>query len=222
MKLLWTSTTWVGTHYEPPRNANHETNAPNRWHLAIFAACFLVMPWVSPRLFVYLCGLILGFVLFCAYLKWQPFMACMFLPLFVLASPAVSIVRPPILQFAMAAILLDTARAPLFQNWVRPLKGPDSILHHSRDEQYFNDLHEWNLRAKTLEQVDAAARSGCLLIGIDSNELQIEYPFEALLRERNPQVQFVHVNVTNQSKKYKKMNQPQPCHIVKLQPGPRN
>jgi hypothetical protein len=214
------ATTWLWTKYEPPRNANHETNAPNRWHLAILAACFLLMPWRSPRLFLYLCGLIAGFVLLCFYLKWQLFMARMFLPLFVLASPAVVIVRPRILQLALVLLLLDTARPYLFENWVRPLKGPNSILRTSRDSQYFNDLHPWNIQARTLEEVDAAARSGCSLIGIDINELQLEYPFEALLRERNPQVQFVHVNVTNQSKKYEKPDQPRPCRIVRLQGAP--
>jgi hypothetical protein len=210
------ATTFLWSHYEPPRNANHETNAPNRWHLAILAACFLILPWRSPRLFVYLCGLLAGFVIFCAYLKWQPFMARMFLPLFVLACPAASIVRPRLLQLGLVLLLLDTAKPYLFENWVRPLKGPHSILRTSRDDQYFNDLHAWNIQAKYLDEVDATARSGCSLIGIDINELQLEYPFEVLLRERNPHVQFVHVNVSDQSKKYEKPNQPQPCRIVKL------
>lgn len=214
------STTWVWTKYEPPRNANHETNAPNRWHLAILAVCFTIMPWRNPRLFLYLCGLIAGFILFCAYLKWQPYMARMFLPLFVLACPAVSIVRPKILQLALVLLLLDTAKPYLFENWVRPLKGPNSILRTTRDSQYFNDLHLWNIEAKTREEIDAAASSGCSLIGIDINELQLEYPFEALLRERNAEVQFVHVNVMNQSKMYEKSAQPKPCRIVKLEGAP--
>jgi len=214
------STTWVSTKYEPPRNANHETNAPNRWHLAILALCFLVMPWFNRRLFVYLCGLIAGFILFCVYLKWQPYMARMFLPLFVLACPAVMVIRPIILQLALLLLLLDTAKPYLFENWVRPLQGPNSILSTTRDSQYFNDLHLWNIEPRTLEQVDAAASSGCSLIGIDINDLQLEYPFEALLRERNRQVQFVHTNVANQSKKYEKPDQPQPCRVVKLQSTP--
>jgi len=212
--------TWVWTKYERPRNANHETNAPNRWHLAILALCFVVMPWRNPRLFIYLCGLIAGFILFCAYLKWQPYMARMFLPLFVLASPAVMIVRPNLLQLALVLLLLDTAKPYLLENWVRPLNGPNSILRTTRDSQYFNDLHLWNIQAKTLDEVNAAANSGCSLIGIDINELQLEYPFEALLRERNPQVQFIHVNVTNQSKKYEISNQPKPCRVVKLESTP--
>jgi hypothetical protein len=214
------ATTWVWTKYQPPRNANHETNAANRWHLAILVVCFLIMPWRHPRLFLYLCGLAAGFILFCAYLKWQPYMARMFLPLFVLASPSVIIIRPKILQLALVLLLLDTARPYLFENWVRPLKSPTSILRTSRDSQYFNDLHLWNIEDKTLEQVDAALSSGCSFIGIDINDLQLEYPFEALLRERNPKVQFVHINVSNPSKKYEKPDQPQPCRSVKLQGSP--
>jgi hypothetical protein len=209
------ATTWPWTKYEPPRNANHETNAPNRWHLAILAVCFAIMPWRNPRLAIYLCGLVVGFILFCAYLKWQLFMGRMLLPLLVLACPAVIIIRPKILQLALFLLLLDNAKPYLFENWVRPLKGPNSILRTTRDSQYFNDLHSWNIEAKTREQVDAAAASGCSLIGIDINDLQLEYPFEALLRERNPQVQFVHVNVTNPSKKYE--SPAQPCRVVKLE-----
>jgi hypothetical protein len=179
------------------------------------------MPWRNPRLFLYLCGLIACFILFCAYLKWQPYMARMFcLALCVLACPAVSIIGPKILQLALVVLLLDTAEPYLFENWVRPIKGPHSTLRASRDDQYFNDLHAWKMQAQTVEEVDAAARSGCTLIGIDINELQIEYPFEALLRERNPDVQFVHVNVVNQSKKYENPDQPKPCRIVKLQTTP--
>jgi 4-amino-4-deoxy-L-arabinose transferase-like glycosyltransferase len=214
------ATTWPWAQFEAPRNTNHETDAPNRWHLAVLALCFALMPWRSRRLFLHLLALIAGFVLFCAYLKWQPFMARMFLPLFVLACPAVVVVRPRMLQLALVLLLLDTAKPYLFENWVRPLKGPHSILRAPRDEAYFNDLHSLNIQPLTIEQVESAASSGCSLIGIDSNELQIEYPFEALLRERNPGVQFVHVNIENPSEKYEKPDQPKPCRVVKLRRGP--
>jgi hypothetical protein len=211
------STTWVGAHYEPPKNANHETNAGNRWHLVILAGCVVFLTRRNPRLFLYLCGLIAGFVLFCGYLKWQPYMARMFLPLFVLACPAVIVIRPRILQLALVLLLLDTAKPYLFENWVRPLKGPNSILRTTRDSQYFNDLHLWNVEPIYLREVDEAAKSGCQLVGIDINDLQLEYPFEALLRERNASVQFVHVNVANASRKYEKPDAPKPCRIVKLE-----
>ena len=46
------------------------------------------------------------------------------------------------------------------------------------------------------------ARSGCTRIGLDISENQLEYPFQALLRERNPKVRFVHTGVTNASARY--------------------
>ncbi len=143
-------------------------------------------------------------------------MARMFLPLFVLACPAVIILRPKIVQFLLVLLLLDIAKPFLLENWVRPLKGPIVLLRTSREDAYFNDLHEWNMQSQTLESVDVAARSGCLLVGIDTNDLQIEYPFEVLLKERNPRVQFVHVGVLNASRKYQKADAPRPCAIVKL------
>ena len=74
------ATTWRWSAYAPPRNANHEADAPNRVPLAILAALFGVLLWRGARgrdrlLALYALSLVVGFVAFCAYLKWQPFMA---------------------------------------------------------------------------------------------------------------------------------------------------
>lgn len=212
------ATTWPGSAYRAPRNANHEADAGNRWHLLILAVCFLILPWRSRRLLLYAASLAAGFVLFCFYLKWQPFMARMFLPLFVLASPVAGVVgeqiRPAMLQVALCLFLLNNARPYLFENWVRPLEGPRSLLDTSRDENYFADMTQWNNRESYFRAAEAIAKLNCPLLGIDINNLQLEYPIQALLRERNPTIQFVHTGVSGPSAKY---SQPDtPCAILCL------
>ena len=85
-------TTWRGSSFAPPTNANHEANAPNRWHLAIILviACVLILRAFRGRereRALYAVALFCAFVAFCAYLKWQPFLARLLLPLFVLSAP---------------------------------------------------------------------------------------------------------------------------------------
>jgi len=63
-------------------------------------------------------------------------------------------------------------------------------------------MGQWNNRASYLESVDRTARSGCTAVGLDISENQLEYPFQALLRERNPRARFVHTGVTNASARY--------------------
>jgi hypothetical protein len=204
--------------YEPPRYANHEVNAPNRWHLLILAICFAVLPWRSRALLLYATALIAGFVLFCFYLKWQPFMARMFLPLFVLASPIAGVlgeqIRPAVLQVALCLFLFNNARPFLLENWVRPLKGGRSLLRTSRESNYFADMTQWNNRETYLQAVDAVAGLKCSTVGIDINLLQLEYPFEALLLERDRNSRFVHTGVTGPSAKYAKPADP--CAVVCL------
>ena len=214
------ATTWPGATFEPPRNANHEANTSNRWHLLMLAACFLFVTWRFRPLLPYSLALMAGFVLFCLYLKWQPFMARMFLPLFVLASPIAGVVlerlKPVILQIALCVFLLNNARPYLFENWVRPLKGPTSLLRTSRDQNYFADMTQWEERKDFRPAADAAASLACPVIGIDINRFQLEYPFMALVRERNPQVQFVHTGVHNLSMKYAPPVSGAPCAVVCL------
>jgi len=208
------ATTWTWSEYAPPVNANHETNAPNRWELLIFAASLAALPFRREwrPMLAYMLALVAGFALFCFYLKWQPFMARMFLPLFALASAVAGVliekIRPAAIPVLLCVFLLNNARPALFENWVRPLKGERSVLKTSRDLNYFSDMGQWGNRGSYLDAVNAAAGLDCPLIGIDINNFQLEYPFEALLRERKPGVRFVHSGVRGPAAKYARDESP--------------
>jgi hypothetical protein len=189
------ATTWRWTKYEPPRNTNHEASANNRWHLLLavwavgYAAVRRQRAWVRYGL-----ALAGGFLLFCFYLKWQPHMARLLLPLFVLAAPLGGLlfdaIRPAALAVVPCLFLVSLARLPALENWTRPLRGPTSLFRTTRQDNYFRDMVQWNNKAQYLEAVERA--TGCDTVTIDITRNQIEYPIQALLRERNPQVRFQH------------------------------
>jgi hypothetical protein len=159
-----------------------------------------------------------AFVLFCAYLKWQPFQARMLLPLFVLgaasAGVALELVRYTFVQIALCLFLFSGARLPLLQNWVRPLTGPNSIFRTSRQDQYFADLTAWNNKRSYLDSAAAVEQSGCRFVGIDNSVNAIEYPLQVLLlRSGAAGYRFVHTGVRNASVKYSHSTE-QPCIIV--------
>ncbi len=178
------STTWKWTQYGPPRNANHEADANNRWHLLLMAAAGLAAALCRRGSWlIYGAGLAAAFLAFCFYLKWQPFFSRLELPLFVLGAPLIASLltqlRPPILALAVSLFLLDGTRHPLLDNWTRPLRGPRA----TRDLAYFNDLTQFHNREFVLGEVDRVASNGCELVGVDINQSQLEYPLQALLRE---------------------------------------
>ncbi|HWF08445.1 MAG TPA: glycosyltransferase family 39 protein [Bryobacteraceae bacterium] len=225
------ATTWRWTAYHPPSNPNHETDRPAVWHLAILvlaAGVFCIRAIRGRNRFeaAYVAAFGCGILAFCFYLKWQPFGARFFLPLFVLASPLVASFagrarkHDALRQVLLAAVvlfLLDGARRPLLDNWVRPLRGPDSVLHRDRDTQYFADMTTVHNADAYRKSVAALAKLDCGLIGVDSTDFQLEYPFEALLRERKPGVLFIHTAVENPSKQYDPPVRGEPCAVVCLE-----
>jgi len=216
------ATTWRWTTFAPPTNANHEADAPNRLHLAILFALACLLAWRAIRgrdreRAVYALSLALGFVAFCAYLKWQPFSARLFLPLFVLGAPLVSTIRPLWIQVALCLLLLDGARRPTLENWVRPLRGPHNVLTTPRDDQYFADMTQWRDDWPAYpESVAEIEKTKCDVVGIDIANFQLEYPLLALLRERHPQIRFEHTGVENASKRYRQPVDSPPCAVVCL------
>jgi hypothetical protein len=52
------------------------------------------------------------------------------------------------------------------------------------------------------------------MVGIDITQNQLEYPFQALLRERNRDVRFIHVGVENVSARYARPQSPRPCAVL--------
>lgn len=217
------ATTWPRTRFEPPRNTNHEANAPNRWHLALLwlaqgPAIWLALRRGDARWAAYSAVLLSGFLAFCFYLKWQPFMARLMLPLLALAAPMAGFlleqVRFRAVQWLLCLFLLNNARPYLFENWTRPLTGPRSLLRTSREMNYFADLGPWDNLGSYLETVEQTARSGCTEVGIDISRNEIEYPFQALLRRQVPSVRFQHTGVHNASARYADPRAPEPCAVL--------
>ena len=206
------ATTWPDERFTPPRNANHEANAPGRWPLAFLAAGVLVACVRRRWAFVWHAAAVLtGYLAYCAFLKWQPFMSRLESPLLLLGAPLAALVfesvrfRP--VQAALCVFLLSGARLPLLQNWTRPLTGERSLFATSREENYFRDMSQFGGGAEYFRAANLVARAGCKRVGIDIRRNELEYPMMALLRARVPGVQFVHVP---------QATGPAPCAVVCL------
>jgi hypothetical protein len=208
------TTTWRWAEFRPPKNANHEADANNRWHLLLF---LFALPLCRYRWAWYAAAVTGGFLLFCFYLKWQPYFSRVLVPVFILMSPVAGmmIARLPVpaLQVVLCAVLLSNARLAATQNWTRPLTGPKSLLQMSRNEAYFNDIGQWSNRESYLRSVDAMAATQCPLVGIDTSRNHVQYPFMILLRQRLPAVRFVETDVRNPSEKYAHRVPSKPCAV---------
>jgi len=120
------------------------------------------------------------------------------------------------MQVMLALVLLDGARLPALQNWVRPLQGPKSVLTMARSDQYFSDLQPWMNQESYEKSAALVVASGCKTVGIDIANLQIEYPLMALILEKAPEVRFIHAGVENVSMRYAPSVGDAPCVVVCL------
>ncbi|MCX6614238.1 MAG: hypothetical protein NTW74_25785, partial [Acidobacteria bacterium] len=155
---------------------------------------------------------------FAAYLKWQPFMLRMWLPLFVIAIATVARTLSTthwLVQSAFCIFLVDGSRLPLLKSWIRPLLGSESLFVLSREDLYFNDMKTYRVREKFDRTMQELRASPCRDIAMDINHFQLEYPIQALILKDHPDTRFVHVNTGNPSRKYEiRMNKIKPCLVV--------
>ena len=118
----------------------------------------------------------------------------------------------------MSLFFVDAARLPVLENWTRPLRGPHNLFTIPRDAAYFSDMpFPAESEGAYREAADRVARAGCRTVGIDIGENQLEYPFQALLRERDPRVRFQHAGVTGATLRYAPSVSPAPCAVFCLE-----
>ncbi|MDX2266963.1 MAG: hypothetical protein NW208_02590 [Bryobacter sp.] len=213
--------TWPYTKFAPPKNTSHEADRNNRWHfvLALLAAVYFV--WkreFAPAALLVAAGL--GVLAVAGYLKWQPFMGRMFLPLFALACVPVALWvgrwKWP-LQIVLILFLADHVRLMALQNATRPLRGEKSLFLQAREDTYFNDMVTWEVNDVYKKAIAEVAATGCKMVAVDITWFQLEYPLQAQLLARDKGYRFVHVNTKNPSRKYeRRWKDLEPCVLVCL------
>jgi hypothetical protein len=222
-------TTWTGTEFRVARINFHEDTAGNLIHLLLVVAsliAFIIMRPLEKGLGIYAFSIIFAFILFCAYLRWQPWNSRLQLPLFVLFAPFISLSISRIQNRGISNIiilLIILAALPwVFYNQSRPILGRNSILATSRIEQYFRNNS--SLYAPYLGATQYLSDIHCSEIGIITGQDDWEYPLWVLLRnDMGEKIHIESVNVTNisqreQDKNYQELKKM--CAIIVLNTKP--
>lgn len=163
--------------------------------------------------FIYGGCLVLSFLSFCFFFKFQDWGNRLTLPLLILWSPIIilfgSKVNARILGY-LIIILLFFSYSWTFENETRPINMQLSGT-QNREILYFSvrpDLY--TIYSQFADQI---ITKGCANIGLNTYEDTWEYPFWILLKNRGWQGRLEHVNVKNESAKLQDPNF-EPCAVI--------
>ncbi len=208
-------TTWAGTSFKIVYSL-HEDFAGNPIHLLIALSSLFALPaaWLKGdyrRTVWYAIGTILGALLYCWTLRWQPWASRLHTPIFAMAAPllAMTIAREfrgigKLIGAASVICLVVYGLVFTCANKSRSLVSLD-WLQKDRLELYFaNRKHHFQDYQAAMEIVlEAAPRE----VGLYLAEPNWEYPFWAFAQqaeENGGEIGFRHVGVSNVSKKLEK------------------
>ncbi|HEY9732030.1 MAG TPA: hypothetical protein V6C89_08960 [Drouetiella sp.] len=165
-----------------------EDIAGNPLHTVLFAVAIGILilnKQIDQRrtLLLYTAALAVGFLLFSAVLKWQPWHSRLLLPLYVvesaLAACALSRI-PERLSSVLIAILLIYSAPYVLLNPNKFVLGDENIFVTSRDENYFRGVPNFYNSYRTA--VDFLRQQHAALIGVVANDTSwCEYPLWVLL-----------------------------------------
>jgi hypothetical protein len=180
--------------FDVPKPRFHEDLAGNGLHFVLLVLSLaLALIWRTRedggRVRGYALALVVGFGLFCAYLKWQPWGSRLQLPLFVLGSALIAVIASRPAGTTPARLIaggLCLAALPwLLLNETRPLVGQATVLNTSRVDLYFlsRPAVAGAYQSAALRVRQTRCREVGLALGLDD----WEYPFWVLLDSHSAQ-----------------------------------
>jgi hypothetical protein len=209
-----------------------EELAPNPWHLLLIIVTvligFLYFPFVHglrslfaedetrSRILGLLVVLCLAFILFCTYLKWQPWQSRLLLPLFVLWCPIIVIllwsenIRFPYLVFCILLIGFFSFNVT-FENRNRPVSVAAVYSSQPRLNLYF--ANQPDLFPIFTDIADKVSEAKCHKIGLVFGDDLYEYPLWLAVKSKDTSAVIQYVHVTNMTFKYQDTGF-MPCAII--------
>lgn len=203
--------------------------------VAVAVAFGLGLRRAPPILPLYALTLVLGFVVFAAVEKWQPWHTRIELPLMVAATPLVGAIvsrmaAPPV-AVVIGAVLVATSVPWVLDNQIRPLidlglptssallvrnLGPGrTVFNTSRNDMMF--VEQKQLKAPYVSAVQLAVKNGCGEIGFWGGFDDWEYPLWALANQSGSRIRVDDVFVTNESSRATQFGS-KPCLVVAVVP----
>jgi hypothetical protein len=187
----------------------HEDEAGNIAHTVLFIAATLTLLLLARRRAYarapLLCavGIVVGFLLFCSYLRWQPWHCRLHLPLLVLASPVIAVVMDLfwnwIISGLLVTVLIVTSVFWILDSSSHPLLGEQSIFDLPRRSHFFIHIGGPPAEQYFRQYIDFQRKNRCRVIGLNIGGDTPEYPVWVMLREGYPPTRVEHVNVINPS-----------------------
>ena len=197
--------TWKGATFQYQITFS-EYFAGSPLHLLVASIVILVVCFYLPEyrlVAIYTACLIGGFLMFCGYVRWQPWISRLQLPLFVAVAPVCGLVlsRPTFRRFGyiFSAVAICVGLLYATKNDSRALLGRPNVIQCSRVDLYFSDRPA--IRGPFLAAAAETARGSPATVGIIAGWDDWEYPFRLFVRsESKTHTQFEHLDVKNESR----------------------
>lgn len=197
-----------------------EDTSGNPLHLLfIFISSILILKSKQTRIKKYYLAVIAGFVLFCTFVKWQPWASRLHLSFFVLSCSFIGPVINEYLSKKMSkliAILFIVCSMPIILFNLNKPAFMAYKYHLPRVAKYFIIRGDLYSTYDIYSQIMATGRpKGCKDIGLNLGEFYYEYPLWVLIKKQIPDARIQDININNESKIKEKEFSFKPCIVIK-------